>query len=92
MDAEPSGVPAAEAPGAEAPAAGALAVRARNLHLASRMLPAFGLGVMTTFLVFRWGWSVSTPLQRAVFALGALAVVVGLVLDGWHARTSDAPT
>ena len=59
--------------------------------LASRMLPAFGLGVMGTFLFFRWGWDVSTPLQRAVFALGALSVVAGLVLD-WLAPAPDEAT
>ena len=58
-------------------------------HLASRLLPAFGLGVMGTFFVCRWGWSVSTPLQRAVFALGALSVVAGLVLD-WRTGRAEA--
>lgn len=68
---------------------------AYRLVLASRMLPAFGLGVMGTFLFHRWGWAVSTPVQRIVFGLAAAAVVVGLALD-WIApepyeATDDTP-
>lgn len=61
----------------------------RTAHLASRMLPAFGLGVMGTFLVCRHGWDVSTPLQRLVFALGAASVLLGLGLDVWLSRTRE---
>ncbi len=54
-------------------------------HLLSRVLPAFGFGILGTFLVCRVGWLASTPLQRGVFGLGALCVLAGLALD-WFRR------
>ena len=47
----------------------------------SRTLPAFGLGILGTFVVCGVGWDASSLLQRGVFGLGAVCVIAGLALD-----------
>ena len=47
----------------------------------SRTLPAFGLGILGTYVVCGVGWQTSSGVQRAVFGLGAACVIAGLVID-----------